>query len=82
MRPHDAGDDANAAQDNESKENVLHSELTDPFADGGRLPKAGEVNADGKKEAEDWAELPSIRRLSGNIGWGGVRLLMVLRINA
>jgi len=58
MRPDYAGNDANAAQSNEGKQNVLNSELADPVADGGRLPDTCEVNADAKKDAKQWAEHP------------------------
>ena len=58
MGPDHAGDETNAAQSNKSKQNVLHSELADPVADGGRLPNTGEVNAGCKKNAEHWAEHP------------------------
>jgi len=58
MRPHYAGNEADAAQGNEGKQNVLHDELADPVADGGRLPNTGEVKTDGKKDAEHRAEHP------------------------
>jgi len=65
MRADHAGNEANAAQGNERKQNVLDSELADPVADGGRLPNTGEVNAGGKKVPSTGLSIPSIKRLSG-----------------